>query len=70
MEVKESKVRWSMDPASFIDRHLKTLMGAYKMPMEMAGFDPQKVAKSENSYLFMVGEVEKALIKEQAAVAA
>ena len=33
--------------------------------MEMAGLDPQKIAKSENSYLFMVGEVEKALIKEQ-----
>jgi hypothetical protein len=43
------------------------LIGAFKMPMEMASFDPQKVAKSENSYLFMVGEVEKALIKQRAA---
>jgi hypothetical protein len=70
MEVRDGKVCWSTDPALFIDRHLKTLMGAYKMPMEMANFDPQKVAKSENSYLFMVGEVEKALIKEQAVTAA
>jgi hypothetical protein len=33
------------------------------MPMEMAGFDPQRIAKTENSYRFMEGEVEKALMK-------
>jgi hypothetical protein len=67
MEVKDGKVRWLTDPATFLNRHLKALVGAFKMPMEMAGFDPQKVAKSENSYLFMVGEVEKALMKQQVA---
>lgn len=64
MYVKDGKLKWKTDPSTFLDRNLRVLVGAYKMPMEMAGFDPQKIAKSENSYLFMVGEVEKALIKE------
>lgn len=64
MAVDNGKLKWKTDPSKFLDRNLKVLVGAYKMPMEMAGFDPQKIAKSENSYLFMVGEVEKALIKE------
>jgi len=67
MEIKDGKVRWLMDPVAFLNQHMKTLVGAFKMPMEMAGFDPQKVAKSENSYLYMAGEVEKALLKQQAA---
>ncbi|QOZ32505.1 hypothetical protein [Bradyrhizobium sp. CCBAU 53421] len=67
MEISDGKIRWLTDPEAFLDRHMKILVGAFKMPMEMAGFDPQKVAKSENSYLFMVGEFEKQLIKEQAA---
>lgn len=68
LEVKGGLLRWKTDPVSFLDRHMKVLIGAFKMPMEMAGFDPQKIAKSENSYLFMVGEVEKALLKETVAV--
>ncbi len=67
MEVKDGLLRWREDPAAFLDRHLKALIGAFKMPMEMAGFDPQKIAKSENSYLFMVGEVEKVRIREREA---
>jgi hypothetical protein len=66
MGVNENGIFWLEDPEKFLDRHLKALAGAFKMPMEMAGFDPQKVAKNETSYSFMVGEVEKALIKEQA----
>lgn len=66
MRLQDGKVCWRTDPQKFLDRHLKTLVAAFKMPMDMAGFDPQKIAKSENSYLFMVGEAEKALIKEGA----
>lgn len=64
MKIENGKVSWSTDPKAFLDRHMRSLVGAFRMPMEMAGFDPQKVAKSENSYNFMVGEVEKAQIKE------
>lgn len=65
MQVVDGKLVWSADPWSFLQENLKVLAGAFKMPMEMAGFDPQKVAKSENSYLFMVGEVEKAIMKQR-----
>jgi hypothetical protein len=67
MEIRDRKVTWRTDPRKFLHRHMRALVGAFKMPMEMSGFDPQKVAKSENSYLFMVGEVEKEFIKENAA---
>jgi hypothetical protein len=67
MEIKDGKVQWLTDPEAFLDRHMKTLIGAFKMPMEMAAFDPQKVAKNQNSYAFMEGEVKKARIIEQAA---
>ncbi len=66
LRVENGKVTWVTDPMVFLKKHMKALVGAFKMPMEMAGFDPQKVAKSENSYLFMTGEVEKEFIKEQA----
>lgn len=66
MEIKNGKVEWLTDPEAFLDRHMKALVGAFKMPMEMAGFDPQKVAKNQNSYAFMEGEVNKARIIEQA----
>jgi hypothetical protein len=70
MAVQDGKLQWIEDPTSFLDRHLVALAEAFKMPMEMAGFDPQKVAKNETSYSFMVGEVEKALIKQRSISAA
>lgn len=63
MQVRDGEVAWALDPHEYIEESLPTLAAAFKMPMEMAGFDPQKVAKSENSYMFMVGEVEKTLLK-------
>ena len=63
LAVKGGKVVWTTDPFKFLDKNLKSLAGAFKMPIEMAAFDPQKVAKNETSYSFMVGECEKALIK-------
>ena len=65
MTIRDGRLAWATSPVQFLDRNMDALIGAFRMPMEMAGFDPQKIAKSENSYLFMVGEVEKALIKEQ-----
>lgn len=62
MAVKDGKVGWVTDPDRFLDEHFDTLVRGLRMPMEMAGFDPQKVGKNENTYRYMVGEVEKALI--------
>jgi hypothetical protein len=68
MKVQGGTVVWRTNPVEFLDRNFKKLAGAFKMPMEMAVFDPQKVAKNETSYSFMVGEFEKALIQEGNAV--
>ena len=62
MRVQDGKVGWVTDPDQFLDEHFDTLVRGLRMPMEMAGFDPQKVGKNENTYRYMVGEVEKALI--------
>ena len=70
MRVEDGHVAWAENPDKFLSKHLKALAGAFKMPMEMASFDPQKVAKNETSYTFMVGEVEKAVIKQQALASA
>ncbi len=47
------EIKWSTDPFDFIDKHLTELMGTFKMLMEVANFDPQKVAKNEQSYRLM-----------------
>jgi hypothetical protein len=65
MEVRDGKVIWAVDPNAFLDRYFDAIVAAYKLPLEMAYFDPQKLAKSENSYLFAVSEFEKALLKER-----
>ena len=62
MTIKNGLIVWATDPDDFLDRHLQSLVAAFKMPLEMAGFDPQKIAKTENSYRFMASEVEKTLI--------
>lgn len=69
MTVHDGKVGWVTDPDRFLDQHLDALVSALRMPMDMAGLDPQKVAKTENTYRYMVGEVEKALITANAQAA-
>ena len=69
MEVRDGKVVWKTDPQVFLDRHLSDIARAYRIVLEMAKFDPQKIGKGESSYEFAVGEFEKALLKQQAAAA-
>ena len=69
MEVKAGEVVWKVDPQAFLDQHLSDIARAYRMVLEMAKFDPQKIGKSETSYDFAVGEFEKALLKQGAAAA-
>ncbi len=42
------------------------IAGAYRLVLDMARFDPQKLAKNQASHEFAVGEFEKALIKHRA----
>lgn len=65
MVVRDKRVVWATDPFKFLDKHLKTIAGAYRLVLDMARFDPQKLAKNEASHDFSVGEFQKALIIEQ-----
>lgn len=65
MKVVDGKVTWATDPNLFLNSHLKEIAGAYKLVLEMSGFDPQKVGKNETSYKIALSEFEKALLKHQ-----
>lgn len=70
MVVKDGAIKWATDPFKFLDRYLKDIAGAYRLVLDMARFDPQKLAKNQASHEFAVGEFEKALLKHRAKEAA
>ena len=65
MEIDEDRVCWATDPARFLKLYLGDIAGAYRLVLDMARFDPQKLAKNQASHEFAVGEFEKALIKHR-----
>jgi hypothetical protein len=65
MEIDGQRVVWATDPFQFVDRYLRDIAGAYRLVLDMARFDPQKLAKNQASHEFAVGEFEKALLKHQ-----
>lgn len=70
MEVDGDQIVWATEPKSFLKRYLRDIAGAYRLVLDMARFDPQKLAKNQASHEFAVGEFEKALIKHRARKAA
>jgi len=46
------ELKWKVDPKKFLEQNFGTIMEGYMMPMQMANFDPQKLAKSVGSYDF------------------
>lgn len=70
MEIEGRRVVWATDPASFLDDYLADIAGAYRLVLDMARFDPQKLAKNQASHEFAVSEFEKALLKHRAKRAA
>lgn len=69
MVIRDGKVDWATDPFAFLDKYLKNIAGAYRLVLDMARFDPQKLSKNQASHEFAVGEFEKALIKHRAKAA-
>jgi hypothetical protein len=49
-----------------LNAYLPDIAGAYRLVLDMARFDPQKLAKNQASHEFAVGEFEKALLKHRA----
>lgn len=70
LEIDGDRVVWATDPVKFLDLYLHDIAGAYRLVLDMARFDPQKLAKNQASHEFAVGEFEKALIKHRARKAA
>lgn len=66
MEVNDGKVVWATDPFRFLDMYLKSIAGAYRLVLDMARFDPQKLSKNQASHEFAVEQFETALIKHRA----
>jgi hypothetical protein len=55
MEVRKGKVRWAVeDPSQFVSESLPTIARAYQLVLEMAKWDPQKIAKAPESHEFAV----------------
>ncbi len=65
MEIAHDRVVWATDPNVFLDRYLQDIAGAYRLVLDMARFDPQKLSKNQASHEFAVGEFEKALMKHR-----
>lgn len=70
MEIEDKRVVWATDPKVFLSKYLGDIAGAYRLVLDMARFDPQKLAKNQASHEFAVSEFEKALIKHRAKKAA
>ncbi len=66
MKTSGERVVWATNPYTFLDQYLGDIAGAYRLVLDMARFDPQKLSKNEASHGFAVGEFEKALIKHSA----
>lgn len=55
MEVADGKVRWAIkDPIKFVQKRLPKIAGSYQLVLEMAKWDPQKIAKNQASHEFAV----------------
>lgn len=63
MDIVGDKVVWATNPYTFIEDHLSEIAGAYRLVLDMARFDPQKLSKNQASHEFAVGEFEKVLLK-------
>lgn len=66
LDVEDGKVIWATDPFRFLDRYLGSIAGAYRLVLDMARFDPQKLSKNQASHEFAVEQFETALIKHNA----
>jgi hypothetical protein len=66
LEVSGDRIVWAVDPFEFLDRYLSSIAGAYRLVLDMARFDPQKLAKNQASHEFAVEQFETALIRHRA----
>ena len=62
MTVEEGQVRWKVDNAAkFISDNLRLIAGQYGMVLDMCDWDPRKIAKDGNPYLYAASLYDMAL---------
>ena len=62
MKVSGGKVHWAVDdPSAFVKEVLPEIAGAYQLVLEMAKWDPQKIAKNPASHEFAVQQFRNVL---------
>lgn len=62
MKVSNGEVDWAInDPCAFVREVLPEIAGAYQLVLEMAKWDPQKIAKNPASYEFAVRQFRSSL---------
>jgi len=49
---KDGLLGWSTNPQAFLSKHLVDIMKSYRLVLDMAGLDPQKVGKNISAYEF------------------
>jgi hypothetical protein len=64
---KEGLLSWKVDPCVFFKGHLTDILKSYKLVVEMAQFDPQKVGKNISAYEFADATVQATLSKSKLA---
>jgi hypothetical protein len=61
MQYKDEKVTWKMDPEKFIRKNLNKTLKVYYGIIQMAGYDPQKVGKTQASYNLVANDFQTRL---------
>ena len=49
---KDGLLVWKTNPQAFLSKYLIDVMKSYRLVMEMANWDPQKVGKNISAYEF------------------
>lgn len=60
---KDGLLGWKVDPSVFLKNHLVDVLRSYKLAIEMASWDPQKVGKNISAYDFAEAAVAAQLAK-------
>jgi hypothetical protein len=64
---KTGLLSWKVDPGVFFENYLSDILKSYKLVMEMALFDPQKVGKNISAYEFADATIQATLSKNKLA---
>lgn len=64
---KDGLLAWKVDPGVFLKNNLTDIARSYKLVIEMAGFDPQKVGKNISAYEFAEAAIQAQLARSKMA---